>query len=56
MDFQKNKQVKENYRSLISLLKENGYKIRIANWDGSKAKGIDDALVQQLEISFTNVN
>lgn len=56
MDFQSNEQVKANYKNLISMLRENGFKVRIANWDGDKAKGIDDALVQKLEINFAEVN
>lgn len=56
MDFRQNEQVKERYKSLIKLLKENGYKIRIAHWDGSQSKGLDDALVNNLEIDFQEIN
>lgn len=52
MDFQKNEQVKDNYKSLIALLRKEGFKVRVASWNGDKAKGIDDALSQKLEIDF----
>ncbi|WP_265482825.1 DUF3854 domain-containing protein [Lactobacillus sp. PV037] len=52
MDFIENKQVMENYRKMLIELKKNGIQVRIAHWDGSKAKGIDDALVKGLDISF----
>lgn len=55
MDFQTNEQVKENYRKLINMLRENGFKIRLANWDLSQAKGIDEALVQGIDIDFREV-
>ena len=52
MDFQHNEQVFNNYKSLIRMLRENGFKVRVANWNGDEAKGIDDALVKNLEINF----
>ncbi len=52
MDFLENQQVAESYKQLIKMLKENGYPIYVANWDASKAKGIDDALVAGVEIDF----
>lgn len=55
MDFSTNPQVAQNYRSLINMLKENGYKVRFANWDLDKAKGIDDALVNNVEIVFCDI-
>ena len=55
MDFQTNEQVKKNYRKLIDMLSENGFKIRLANWDLSQAKGIDEALVQGIDIDFREI-
>lgn len=55
MDFQENQQVKDNYRKLLKMLKQHGYKVRFANWDLSKAKGIDDALVKGIEIDFKEI-
>lgn len=55
MDFQTNEQVKQNYRKLIDMLKQNGFKIRLANWDLSQAKGIDEALVQGIDIDFREI-
>lgn len=55
MDFQENQQVKDNYRKLLKMLKQYGYKIRLANWDLSEAKGIDDALVKGIEIDFREI-
>jgi hypothetical protein len=55
MDFQTNTQVKKNYRKLIEMLKQNGFKIRFANWDLSQAKGIDDALVKGVDIDFREI-
>ncbi|WP_414152865.1 DUF3854 domain-containing protein (plasmid) [Limosilactobacillus reuteri] len=55
MDFIKNPQVSDHYKSMINLLHEKGYKVTMALWDPKKAKGIDDALVARTEIRFKEI-
>ncbi|MGZ3775209.1 MAG: DUF3854 domain-containing protein [Pseudobdellovibrionaceae bacterium] len=45
-----NRNVASALEKMALALKDNGYEVEIETWDGNKAKGIDDALVDKIEI------
>ncbi len=53
MDKVDNEEVLKAEKETITLLLQAGYEIAIASWDGNKAKGIDDALMLGLRITYT---
>lgn len=52
MDKSENEEVLKAEATTVQMLKETGHQVAIASWDGRKAKGIDDALVMGLKISY----
>lgn len=52
MDKDENEEVQRAEECTISMLKATGHQIAVAYWDGKKAKGIDDALQMNLNISY----
>lgn len=52
-DYQTNEGVRTALKGLVNKLKSDGFRVGIETWDGTKAKGIDDALVLQVPISTT---
>lgn len=52
MDKTENTDVMKAENKTVSLLKGTGHQVALAEWNGKKAKGIDDALMLSLPVSY----
>lgn len=52
MDMLQNDEVADNYSKMVNMLKENNINVQLAVWNPKQAKGIDDALVDNVPVNI----